>query len=41
MIDIRQHPWFTSMDWEALEAKESQPPFVPDVRRLFFHWYKT
>ena len=34
IIDIHQHPWFASIDWDVLEAKESQPPFVPDVRRL-------
>jgi serine/threonine kinase 32 len=31
MTDIRRHPWFKSIDWDSLEAKEIQPPFVPDV----------
>lgn len=31
VIDIHQHPWFSSIDWDALEAKELPPPFVPDV----------
>jgi len=29
--DVRRHPWFKSIDWDALEAKEAQPPFVPDA----------
>jgi serine/threonine kinase 32 len=28
---IRRHPWFASFDWDALERKDCQPPFVPDV----------
>jgi len=31
MEDIRQHPWFSTLDWPSLERKELQPPFVPDV----------
>jgi serine/threonine kinase 32 len=34
--DIQQHPWFSSIAWESLEAKESQPPFVPDVRHALW-----
>jgi serine/threonine kinase 32 len=30
--DVRRHPWFAAIDWENLSRKESQPPFVPDVR---------
>lgn len=33
MEEVRRHPWFRSIDWEKLEAKELVPPFVPDVRR--------
>lgn len=29
--DIRHHPWFSSIEWDTIENKESQPPFVPDV----------
>jgi serine/threonine kinase 32 len=36
IIDIHQHPWFTSIDWDTLEAKESQPPFVPDMKKANF-----
>jgi len=36
MVDIQKHPWFTSIDWQALEAKESQPPFAPDMKKANF-----
>jgi len=36
MDDVRGHPWFQDMDWEALEAKESQPPFIPDMKQANF-----
>lgn len=32
--DIKNHPWFRAIDWEALERKEVPPSFVPDVRPL-------
>jgi len=28
---IKAHPWFKSLDFEKLEAKEIQPPFIPKV----------
>ena len=28
---IKRHPFFKSINWVELEAKNSQPPFVPDV----------
>lgn len=31
IVDFQQHPWFANIDWDSLENKESQPPFVPDV----------
>ena len=31
--DVREHPWFASIDWDVLEQKDAQPPFVPDVGR--------
>ncbi|KAJ8521104.1 hypothetical protein ONZ45_g2147 [Pleurotus djamor] len=36
MEDIRRHPWFASIDWDTLESKESQPPFVPDMKQANF-----
>ncbi|KJA22936.1 hypothetical protein HYPSUDRAFT_201752 [Hypholoma sublateritium FD-334 SS-4] len=34
--DIRRHPWFAGIDWDGLESKESQPPFVPDMKQANF-----
>ena len=31
IMDIKSHPFFAGMDWDALEAKEAVPPFEPDV----------
>lgn len=29
--DIKDHPWFKSIDWEALYRKEVKPPFKPNL----------
>lgn len=29
--EIKQHPWFDSVDWGLLEAGYLSPPFVPKV----------
>eukprot|EP01004_Peranema_trichophorum_P001172 NODE_1137_length_2104_cov_39.752650_g960_i0.p1 GENE.NODE_1137_length_2104_cov_39.752650_g960_i0~~NODE_1137_length_2104_cov_39.752650_g960_i0.p1 ORF type:complete len:499 (+),score=98.04 NODE_1137_length_2104_cov_39.752650_g960_i0:87-1499(+) len=28
---LKQHPWFDNINWTMLEAKEIEPPFIPDV----------
>ncbi|KAL5526355.1 hypothetical protein ACEPAF_8078 [Sanghuangporus sanghuang] len=33
---VRSHPWFSTLDWEVLEDKDAQPPFVPDMRKANF-----
>ncbi|KAJ3227976.1 hypothetical protein HK099_007845 [Clydaea vesicula] len=33
---FRSHPWFKDIDWERLEAKKYQPPFVPDTKSSNF-----
>ena len=30
--EIQRHPWFSSIDWAALDRKEVPSPFIPDVR---------
>merc|ERR1712146_327475 len=30
--DIRAHPFFASIDFTALEARQLTPPFVPDIK---------
>jgi len=37
--EIRQHAWFSSIDWVALQRKEIQAPFVPDVGGWFLSQY--
>ncbi|KAI0042868.1 kinase-like protein [Auriscalpium vulgare] len=34
--DVRAHPWFARVNWEKLEAKQLDPPFVPDANRANF-----
>lgn len=29
--DIKAHPWFRGIDWDAMYKKEVVPPFEPDV----------
>ena len=29
--EIQRHPWFSSIDWAALNRKELSSPFIPDV----------
>ncbi|KAI5120366.1 hypothetical protein M0805_006888 [Coniferiporia weirii] len=34
--DLQRHRWFNGLDWDALEAKEILPPFVPDSKKANF-----
>ncbi|KAJ7158912.1 kinase-like domain-containing protein [Mycena filopes] len=34
--DIMRHPWFAAIDWENIQHKEAQPPFVPDMKAANF-----
>lgn len=36
MEEIKRHPWFRSIDWMKLEAKELDSPFVPDSKKANF-----
>jgi len=33
---IKQHPYFSNVDWVKLENKELTPPFIPDSKRANF-----
>lgn len=33
---IRAHPFFTDIDWEALEARRVKPPFKPKIVSKFY-----
>jgi len=34
--DVQHHPWFVLIDWDNLTNKESQPPYVPDMKQANF-----
>jgi serine/threonine kinase 32 len=34
--DVKQHPWFSSINWDKLETKELNSPFVPDMQEANF-----
>jgi len=36
LAEFQKHPWFASLDWDKLLAKELPPPFVPDIKRANF-----
>ncbi|KAI0065641.1 kinase-like protein [Artomyces pyxidatus] len=36
MQEIQRHPWFSSIDWAALERKELPSPFIPDSKKANF-----
>ncbi|CDO74485.1 hypothetical protein BN946_scf184979.g40 [Trametes cinnabarina] len=34
--DVRTHAWMANIDWDNLENKDVQPPFVPDMKKANF-----
>jgi len=34
--DVKRHPWFKSINWDKLESKELDSPFVPDPKKANF-----
>jgi len=32
--EIKEHPYFSNIDWNRLEAKQVDPPFIPDARTV-------
>lgn len=37
--DVKEHPFFASINWRRLEACKLEAPFVPDVCLPEFHLY--
>ena len=35
--EIKQHPFFSSIDWEMLERKQTEPPFKPQMKHEASH----
>lgn len=31
---LKDHPYFRSIDWDLLEQKQLEPPFIPEAKRL-------
>ncbi|THH32383.1 hypothetical protein EUX98_g1796 [Antrodiella citrinella] len=34
--DIQRHPWFQSINWDTLDSKTQESPFVPDSKKANF-----
>ncbi|KAN0093051.1 Protein kinase-like domain containing protein [Tylopilus felleus] len=34
--EIKDHPWMSGVDWDNLNSKSAQPPFVPDAKKANF-----
>eukprot|EP00298_Acanthocystis_sp_HF-20_P017082 c21661_g6_i1.p1 GENE.c21661_g6_i1~~c21661_g6_i1.p1 ORF type:complete len:125 (-),score=35.29 c21661_g6_i1:47-421(-) len=30
--DVKSHPWFSAIDWKALEEKQLRSPYLPKVK---------
>ena len=39
VADIKAHPWCKSIDWNAIEERTVNPPFVPSLDEA--HYYAT
>ncbi|GAB0094983.1 Ribosomal protein S6 kinase [Sergentomyia squamirostris] len=39
--DIKKHEFFATIDWDALEAKQVRPPFIPAVSRDDAFYFDT
>jgi len=31
-LDIKRHPWFQRVDWDAILNKQIRPPFIPKIK---------
>jgi hypothetical protein len=32
--ELKQHPWFASVDWQLMEAHKVEPPFEPKLTSI-------
>lgn len=32
VMDIKMHPWFRSVDWQAIHNRKALPPIMPKVK---------
>jgi hypothetical protein len=39
MHEVKQHPWFKDIDWDALTNQELKPPYDPNVTDA--NWIKN
>ncbi|CAE8584220.1 unnamed protein product, partial [Polarella glacialis] len=36
--EIKEHPYFATLDWDALVSRQLPPPWAPDIDRLKEDW---
>jgi serine/threonine kinase 32 len=34
---LKSHSWFRGLDWESLENKTANPPFIPNVSSIIYN----
>ncbi|KAH9935881.1 kinase-like protein [Epithele typhae] len=35
-LELKSHPWFSTIDWDTLDTKEQTAPFIPDSKKANF-----
>ncbi|TFK94111.1 kinase-like protein [Polyporus arcularius HHB13444] len=35
-LELKSHPWFSTIDWDTLDSKEQTAPFIPDSKKANF-----
>lgn len=33
-MDIKTHPWFRAIDWQAIHNRKVAPPYVPKIKGM-------
>ena len=39
--EVKQHPYFANIDWDALYHKQINPPFMPNIVCLYTNYYRN